>query len=412
MKVGEDRGVRRDPQRPPGRRRTHSTDDPFVRPEPLEVATGWVYGSVPVADPASPPSDTLGTPREALDDAMRPALADGPCYVSFSGGRDSSAVLGAATSLARREGHALPIPVTRVYPDLPDTDESDWQRAVVDHLGLTEWVRLELRDGESDLLGAVARDALASRGALWPPALQTHGVMFEHLRGGSLLTGEGGDAVLGSHRITPLRVLMRRKRPDRALIKYTATAALPRAVRQRSAQRMLRTSVQGRWLRPAAFERHVRLAAADYTGQPLRFDSATRAITRQRTFATIVHNHSAAAAEYGIRASDPLLDDRFVSALARAGGATGFPGRTAAMQALFSDVLPQAVLRRATKASFNHAHSGAATREFARTWDGCGVDEELVDVERLRSVWLSDEPTMGTGVLLHSAWLASEGLAP
>ena len=82
------------------------------------------------------------------------------------------------------------------------------------------------------------------------------------------------------------------------------------------------------------------------------------------------------------------------------------------MQALFSDVLPQAVLRRATKASFNHAHSGAATREFARTWDGCGVDEELVDVERLRSVWLSDEPTMGTGVLLHSAWLASEGLAP
>ena len=70
-------------------------------------------------------------------------------------------MLAAATALARREGHALPVPVTRVYPDLPDTDESDWQRAVIDHLGLTEWVRLELRNGESDLLGPAARDALA-----------------------------------------------------------------------------------------------------------------------------------------------------------------------------------------------------------------------------------------------------------
>ena len=75
-----------------------------------------------------PATDAARTPREALDDAIRPALVDGPCYVTFSGGRDSSAVLAAATALARREGHALPVPVTRVYPDLPDTDESDWQR--------------------------------------------------------------------------------------------------------------------------------------------------------------------------------------------------------------------------------------------------------------------------------------------
>jgi asparagine synthase (glutamine-hydrolysing) len=82
------------------------------------------------------------------------------------------------------------------------------------------------------------------------------------------------------------------------------------------------------------------------------------------------------------------------------------------MHALFSDVLPRAVLGRTTKASFNHAHAGEATREFARTWDGTGVDEDLVDPEQLRSVWLSDEPTMATGVLLHSAWLAGAGTAP
>ena len=236
--------------------------------------------------------------------------------------------------------------------------------------------------------------------------------MFEHLRDGSLLTGEGGDAVLGGRRITPMAVLVRRRRPDKTLVAYSAFATLPRRARHRIAHRILQSSVQRRWLLPAAFERHVQLAAADACAEPLRYNSATWSITRRRSFATISHNHAAAAAEYGIRASDPLLDHHFVAALAHAGGPVGYPGRTATMLALFSDVLPQAVLCRTTKASFNRAHAGAATREFARTWDGSGVDEHMVDVERLRSVWLSDEPTMATGVLLHSAWLAAAGLAP
>ena len=408
MTLSDDRGVRRITRRSPGRRAL-TVADPFLRPGPLEVASGWVYGSV-LSTPASDGSG-IGTPRDALDDAIRPALVSGPCYVTFSGGRDSSAVLAAATALARREGHALPVPVTRVYPDLPDTDESEWQRRVIDHLGLTEWLRLELREGESDLLGPAARDALGSRGVLWPPALQTHGVMFEHLRGGSLLTGEGGDAVLGERRITPVAVLLRRRRPDRVLLRYSAAAVLPRAVRRSLARRIARTSIQSRWLRPEAFEQHVALATEDFCAEPLRYGPATRSITRRRSFATIAHNHAAAAAEYGIRASDPLLDARFVVALARAGGLTGFPGRTATMQSLFSDVLPQDVLCRTTKASFNRAHADVATRNFARTWDGSGVDANVVDVERLRQVWLSDQPTMATGVLLHSAWLASVGLA-
>ncbi|MBA2954240.1 hypothetical protein GON03_07895 [Nocardioides sp. MAH-18] len=373
----------------------------------MEVATGWVYGSVP----PTPLPRASATPRAALDDAIRPALVAGRCYVTFSGGRDSSAVLAAATALARREGHALPVPITRVYGDLPETDESDWQRAVIDHLGLTEWIRLELGGGESDLLGPVARATLAQRGLLWPPALQTHGVLFQHLRGGSLLTGEGGDAVLGARRVTPLTGLLRTRRPDRALLKHAAYAVLPRPGRRRFARRASQASPQHRWLRPAAFEQHVRLLSADMAAEPLDYGAATRAIPRQRAFATIVHNHTAAAAEYGVRASDPLLDPRFVAALARFGGHTGLLGRTATMQALFSDVLPAAVLARTTKASFNRAHAGEATREFARTWDGSGVDEDLVDPEQLRRVWLSDRPTMATGVLLHSAWLASERAA-
>ena len=369
------------------------------------MATGWTYG---LLAPTPLPASGL-SPREALEDCLRPALLAPPCYVTFSGGRDSSAVLAVAASLARREGHALPIPVTRVYPDLPDTDESSWQRAVIDHLRLDDWLRLEFRQGETDLLGAAARDGLLSRGLLWPPALQAHGAMFSRLGEGSLLTGEGGDAVLGMRRVAPAVLFKRGRASRRALLPHAVNAFLPRPVRRGLAARLARGSVQRRWLRPRALAEHARRAAADATAEPLRADEATWHITRYRSFATIRHNHSAAAAQYGLSARDPLLDPGFIAAVAHAGGTSGFESRTAAMHALFSDLLPAAVLSRVGKASFNHAHSGSATREFAGSWDGSGVDSDLVDPELVRAVWLSDSPTMAAGLLLQSAWLAAEG---
>lgn len=381
--------------------------DEFVRCSPLEVSTGWMYGFLaPVPLPERGPD-----PRPALDDALRPALAAAPCFVTFSGGRDSSAVLAAATDLARREGHALPVPVTRVYPQLPETDETSWQEAVVDHLGLPEWIRLEFSAEETDLLGEAAQDGLRRRGLLWPPALQAHGAMFSRIGPGSLVTGEGGDAVLGMHRVTPLVMMRRRAASRRRLVPPVLTALAPRGVRRAIARRMVRTSVQSRWLTSAALADHARRAADDASAEPLRYDNATWLVTRRRSFATISHNHAAAAAEFGLTASDPLLDRGFVAALAHAGGRWGYPGRTAVMQALFADVLPGPVLARSTKASFNFAHTGSATREFARSWDGSGVDPELVDPERLREVWLSNSPTMAAGVLLHGAWLATQGVA-
>ena len=74
---------------------------------PLEVASGLVFGLLPAAEAApaaGPPED----PLEALEAAVRPALERSPCVVSFSGGRDSSAVLAVATQVARREGLPLP----------------------------------------------------------------------------------------------------------------------------------------------------------------------------------------------------------------------------------------------------------------------------------------------------------------
>lgn len=380
-------------------------DDRFIRCEPMEVATGWPYGLLP----PTPLPDEPRSPREALEDAIRPALRHAPCYVTFSGGRDSSAVLAVATALARREGHDLPIPVTRVYPNLPATDEDDWQQLVINHLQLNDWVRLEFTGGETEILGAAAQDSLLARGVFFPAPLHAHATVFGRLEPGSLLTGEGGDAALGSRRGTAL-ALLRRRRANPAILWHAVDAALPRPIQRVITGRMMRRhSLQTRWLKPAALRRHVRRATEDIIAEPLLYPAGTWFVSRLRSFVLIRHNHTAMAAEFGLRASDPLLDDGFLAALARVGGRLGFTSRTSAMGALFSDVLPRPVLIRNTKAAFNQAHGGSSTRDFARTWDGTGVDPDLVDIERLRELWLTEDQTMITGLLLHSAWLASQG---
>ena len=91
---------------------------------PLEVATGLVLGVDPRREVVAPRLDVAESPLRAFERAVLPALRRGPCLVSFSGGRDSSAVLAVATGIARREGLPLPIPVTNVFPGAATTDES------------------------------------------------------------------------------------------------------------------------------------------------------------------------------------------------------------------------------------------------------------------------------------------------
>ena len=381
--------------------------DLFVRSTPMESASGWIYGLLS----ANPLPDTTLTPRAALDAALLPALQAGPCYVAFSGGRDSSALLAAATQLARREGLEPPIPVTRLHPDLPDTDESQWQHQVIGHLRLREWIQLRFSSDDLDLLGPEARAGVKAIGPIWPPALHPQRAMFRELEPGWLLTGEGGDAVIANRRGTPLTLIRRRKRISGTLALLAAGALAPRALRRAQLIRELQTSGHERWLRPAALARHTALLAEDIVGEPLRYDDGTWFIRRQRYFAALIQNFAGVAAGYGLTTLNPLLDAGFIAALARTGGRWGYRGRTDTFKALFSDVLPITVLSRTSKASFNTAYTGPATREFARTWDGSGVDPELVDIDRLRKVWLSDRPTMATGQLLHNAWLAQRGAA-
>ncbi len=143
---------------------------------------------------------------------------------------------------------------------------------------------------------------------------------------------------------------------------------------------------------------------------PLRWDRATRRLLRSRATAVVLHDLALVAREHDVTYSHPLADPRVVHALAVDGGAWGFAGRTDLFRRLVGDLLPDDVLSRTSKVRFNATRWGPAEREFARRWDGAGVDGRLVDPERLREAWLAPAPPFAAELLLHAAWLADRRL--
>lgn len=348
-----------------------------------------------------------GSPREALDTILREALRGGPCYVAFSGGRDSSALLAAATVLARREGYDDPIAVTEQYSAHPETDETEWQEKVICHIGLDDWVRIRVGD-ESDLLGSKATSGLERRGLIWPATLHVKDNILSALAGGCLITGEGGDEMFGARRSTPwlhLRKGVGVRRQIAAL--QCAETLLPARRRRALILDRLRQADFHPWLRPEAKETHMRGVAADLSEEPIAWSRSTIWHARARGAAILSGNYSLVASEAGVTLVEPFRDPRFVAALARAGGIFGYPDRTTATRELFGDVLPGEVIERKSKAWFNRVYFGEYTRRFAESWDGAGVDGDLVHIDHLRSEWLSEVPSAMSALLLHAAWLAS-----
>jgi Asparagine synthase len=336
---------------------------------------------------------------------MRPALARPPCYVAFSGGRDSSAVLAVAASVARVDGFEAPIPVTERYPDIPAADEDHWQRQVIEHLHLKDWVRLEFHE-ENDFVGETATDGLLTRGLLWPPAVQIKPNLLRGLSPGTLLTGEGGDEVLGPRRAASWPHLSRRTLVSRRAAFHGVIRSLrPHSIRQRETISSYRSRQLQPWLKPEVYERHLRLLGADMASEPLRWDRSLMWLTRRRNAEAGKRNYQLVAAEHDLDLVEPLLEPQFLSALGRVRH-FGFAGRTEAMRVLFGDLLPPAVIERSGKATFNRAFMGEATREFARSWDGSGLDESMVDTDRLRQAWLAETPSALSSMLLQAAWLS------
>lgn len=352
--------------------------------DPVEIAFGSPLG----LEPSAPPIRIGGDPRIALDDLLRDALLRPPCVVAFSGGRDSSVVLAAATALARREGLPLPVPFSLRFPDDPDAEESDWQERVIRYLDLNDWERAD--PGHSlDFVGPVARHVLDRLGQIWPA--NSHFVVpaMAGAVGGSVVTGAFGDEIFtedgGRTRLRAIRY--GGARPALMDLARLAVTTGPRMIRRAAAVRRLRGLPTPGWLRPEATELVRARIARQLAAAPLRWDRSAVLFPRLRYALAGMATLRAIGDLHGVAVMAPLGDARFVAAVAAEAGPSGFPDRSAAMRRLFGDLLPEAILTRTSKASFRRAFWGPETAAFARAWASDGLSAGLVDADVLRRTW-------------------------
>ena len=372
-------------------------------PTPLELASGRPFGE----HPGEPLPDVAAevSARGALEDAIRPWLLRRPCLTAFSGGRDSSAILAVATVLARREGLPAPVPVTIRFRGVTEADESTWQELVLRHLGVEDWVRLDI-DDELDYLGPRATRLLRRHGVIWPPYFHYEDLLLEQAEGGVLLSGHDGDGVFGKYPYAGLRTLLRRQRtPSRSDLLALARAGAPKPVRTWRARQHRLSHL---WLQPDARAAVERGLAIEEVSQPRRWDRWVPWLAQRRTLALGVSTIHLLARGWSAEAAHPFLDRRFLAALGREGGALGLGERTEVMQHLFSDVLPPEVVRRTDKSSLGGGFWRSGSQEFAAAWNGRGIDEEMVDATALRTEWTTNRPRIGAVALLQGAWLASQ----
>jgi hypothetical protein len=384
--------------------------DGFVRVSPSEFAAAWVPGYVEPQDAStSGRARSKTSPLEALERILLQALLQPPCIIGFSGGRDSSALLAVATHVARREGLAPPIPVTKIYPDVPASDESEWQELVVRWLGVDEWVRHEYHD-ELDLLGPAATQSLRDHGLLWPGTVHNRAPTLEVAKGGCYVDGEGGDEILGEFRITPLKQIVARVRPlDRRARRDAIAALAPSPFRRGYAARTIARSFDRTWLRPEVADWYKNSWLADMLGESMLYPRAVRQTGGRRAVKVAMANLDAVGRALDVTYVHPFYDTGFLAALGAFGGHLGFVSRTETMRALFSGLLPDELNARDGKVYFNNAFIHGHSRAFLDQWDGTGLDDDLIDPEALREVWRREWIHSGTFQLMQAAWLATHG---
>ena len=335
---------------------------------------------------------------------MGRALSRPPCLVSFSGGRDSSAVLGTAAAVARREGLPLPVAVTYRFAGAPGTHEDRWQEQVIRHLHLPDWERVPITD-DLDAIGPVARTVLARQGLLWPFNAHFPVPLLQRAAGGALLTGIGGDELLGRQLWATARaVLSGRRQPRPRRLLSLGVALSPTPVREALLAR--RHEIRWPWLRPEVDHAVNRQRASWQARTPLSWAGAVGWWWGSRSRTVLSATMELLAADAGTQVVHPFMEPSVVGAVAASFGRWGPANRSAAMRALFGDVLPEPVLTRRSKASFDEAFFSHHSRAFAQEWTGDGVDTSLVEPDRLAQVWATDHPDPRSFLLLQAAWLA------
>jgi asparagine synthase (glutamine-hydrolysing) len=361
----------------------------------LEVAVGQVLGR---ADGVPPLEHVArGRSRQVLDGVVLEALCRAPCAVSFSGGRDSSALLALAAHIARREGLDPPVALTLVFPEVPSTDELDWQEHVLRHVGITEWEKIEIRD-ELDYIGPYARRCIARHGLLFPPNAYVHLPMVDRVPGGSLITGAGGDEVVGTCADHLTRAIALRTRPARADLRALIDRLSPSYARRLGEAHFDDLP----WVRPEA-----RLAAADREGPMVAWfgmsmDRGLRRWASSRYCNELRRSLRLIGLDADVDVVSPFLEERFIAAFARDAGFAGFGSRSLALKDLVGDLVTQALRERTSKAEFGAAFFQSDSRALVDGWTGDGIDPELVDIDALDMLWRSGRLDGRTSLLLQS----------
>lgn len=319
-------------------------------------------------------------------------------------------MLTVAVRAARRRGLPLPVPVTLRFPGRAGLDEDAWQEDVAGALGIEDWRVVEIGE-ELDLLGPRACALMDRAGLLWPANLHGIGPVVDAAAGGSLITGIDGDGLLDFWQWRrAASVVARRTRPEPRDALRIVKAYGPRRLRREIIVRRERPFSALDWLTPPARSEITSRYAEVMAAEPTRWDRRLEWYQGHRYLRVLKAANEAQAAGAGVTMIHPLLDRRFLSALARTGGRSGFADRTAALQAIVGGVLPKRTIRRTSKADFTWAFWGPVARSFAEAWDGTGLDPALVDAERVREAWLAPKPDFRSASLLQVAHRASKGL--
>lgn len=371
----------------------------------LDLAVGWLFGNEerpPLAD-----ADTGAGPREVLERIVLELLQKGPLGVTFSGGQDTGALLAVALHVARREGLPEPVPLSLRFGSEETARDEAAQAAAIAVFGLHErWQRIDVA-GASELLGPHARDGLRRHGLQFPPQAWWVRPMAERLAqvtgpGATLIAGHGQAELFAYWRFGALRDVATRKRPPRrADLELLRAAATPRRLREARARRRY-AGRPLRWLRPGVSERMAQL-----TEPPAwrRYDRTITFLRARRCESETQRGYRRHAADYGVDAGFPRLDDRWLAAQVRHGGAFGFGDLPSHLEHLFGDVLPPILKARRDKAAYGRVFFGPETRAFAERWSGGGLPEDVVDPDVLRRLWTSDRYDWRTAALLQAAWL-------
>jgi hypothetical protein len=376
----------------------------------LDLASGFLTGVDRTLRPAVSGSQVdLAT---ALRLAITEAIFGKQAYVSFSGGRDSSAVLAIATDVARRGGQPDPVPLTLRVVGSASADEAEWQEMVVRHLRLRDWIRIPVTD-QLDVIGPVSTRVLGRQGLLYPANAYFHDLLAEQAMGGVLLAGGGGDELLeGSYAHHHARAWLgiERLTARTAMGIAASIAAKPLYVRHES-----REIPRFRWLRPYAQAVFAKRLVGGQPAPVRGWAAGIAPLVRSRAMVGLQRGQGLIGSAKGTRIVNPFLDPVVVGAAMTQGGKAGLGGRAQAMRSLAGALLPDAVAVRQTKASFEDAMWTSLSRECLRSdvlLDVIQADRRLaryVDIDGLRAEWNETTPHGLTSLLVQSAYLALSG---